>query len=110
LTPEQGDEGWCCQVRAVIRRCRKCRRCNVRKESAGIPLNEWRKKQPATCAQCVLGQQVGQASVRARRRASTGKQDVNNRQARRPRAVHKRRLAVGDTASESDEGDAEGTD
>jgi hypothetical protein len=48
--------------------------------------------------------------VRASRRASTGKQDVNNRQARRTRAAHKRRLAVGDTASESDEGEAEGAD
>jgi hypothetical protein len=48
--------------------------------------------------------------VRASRRASTGKQDVNNRQARRPRAAHKRRLAVGDTVSESDEGEAEGAD
>jgi uncharacterized membrane protein len=60
--------------------------------------------------QCVLEQHVGQASVRASRRASTGKQYVNNHQARRPRAAHKRRLAAGDTASESDEGDAEGAD
>jgi hypothetical protein len=56
------------------------------------------------------GAVVGQESVRASRRASTGKQDVNNRQARRPRAAHKRRLAVGYTASESDEGEAEGAD
>jgi hypothetical protein len=108
-TPEQGDEGWWYQVRSVIR-CRECRQCNVRKESAGFLLNEWRKKQPATCAQCVLEQHVGQASVRASRRASTGKQHVNNRQARRPRAAHKRRLDAGDTASESNEGAAEGAD
>jgi hypothetical protein len=41
---------------------------------------------------------------------STGKQDVNNRRARRPRAAHKRRLAAKDTESESDESAAEGAD
>ena len=51
--PVAGDEGWWYQVRSLIR-CRECRKCNVRKESNGFPLNEWRKKQPATCAQCVL--------------------------------------------------------
>jgi hypothetical protein len=48
--------------------------------------------------------------VCASRRASTGKQDVNNRQARPSRAAHGRRLAARDTASESDEGEAEGAD
>jgi len=56
-------------------------KCNVRKESTGFPTIEWRKYQPATCTQCVLEQHAGQASVRASRRASTGKQDFNNRQA-----------------------------
>ena len=42
---------------------------------------------------------VGQASVRVSRTASTGKQCVNNRRARRPKAAHKRRLAAGDTSS-----------
>jgi hypothetical protein len=106
--PRVKDEGWWYQARSGIR-CRGCQQCNLRKESAGFPLNEWRKKQPATCAQCFLEQHAGQASVRASRRASTGKQDVNNRQARRPRAAHKRRLAAGDTyISESDAGEAEG--
>ena len=72
------DEGWWYQVRSVIR-CRECRQCNVRKESAGFPLNEGRKKQRATCAHCVLEQHAGQASVHASRRASTGKQEDNNR-------------------------------
>ena len=54
-------------------------KCNVRKESTGFPTIEWRKYQPATCTQCVLEQHAGQASVRASRRACTGKQDVNNR-------------------------------
>jgi hypothetical protein len=75
----------------------------------GFPLNEWRKKQPATCAQCVLEQNAGHAPA-ARRRASTGKQDVHHSQARRPRAAHKRRLTSRDTTSESDEGEAEGAD
>ena len=100
-TPEQRNEGWWYQVRSVIR-CRECRKCNVRKESTDFPLNESRKKQPATCAQYVLEQHAGQASLRASRRASTRKQDVNNRQARRPRAAHERRFAARDTASESD--------
>ena len=93
-------------------------KCNVRKESTGFPTIEWRKYQPATCTQCVLEQHAGQASVRASKRASTGKQDVNNRPGRRPRAAHKRRLAARDTTSEaardttseSDEGEAEGAD
>ena len=114
--PEHGDEGLWYQV--VVIGCRECRRCNVRKESIGFPLNEWRKKQPSTCAQCVLEQNAGQAQARARRRASTGKQDVHRSQARRPRAAHKRRLAARDTTSEaardttseSDEGEAEGAD
>ena len=46
----------------------------------------------------------------AQAEASTGKQDVNNRQARRPRAAHGRRIAARDTESESDEGQAEGAD
>ena len=85
-------------------------KCNVRKESTGFPTIEWRKYQPATCTQCVLEQHAGQASVRASKRASTGKQDVNNRPGRRPRAAHKRRLAAKDTASESDESAAGGAD
>ena len=48
--------------------------------------------------------------MRASRRASTGKQDVNNRLARRPRAAHGRRIAAKDTTSESDEGEADGAD
>jgi hypothetical protein len=40
----------------------------------------------------------------------TGKQDVNNRQTRRARAAHKRRLAARDTASELDESESEGAD
>ena len=48
--------------------------------------------------------------MRASKRASTGKQDVNNRPGRRPRAAHKRRLAAKDTASESDESAAGGAD
>jgi len=48
-TTEQEDQGWWYQVRSVIR-CRECRQCNVRKESTGFPLNEWRKRQPAMCA------------------------------------------------------------
>jgi hypothetical protein len=85
-----------------------CRKCNARKESTSFPLNEWREKQPATCAQCVMEQHAGQAAVSASRRASTGKQDVNNRQAWRPRAF--RRNAAKDTTSESDEGEADGAD
>ena len=42
--------------------------------------------------------------------ANKGRQDVNNRQARRPRAAHGRRIAARDTASESDEGEVEGED
>jgi len=97
-------------VRSVIR-CRECQKCNVRKESTGLPPNEWRQKQRAKCARCVLEQHAGQASVHASRRASKGKQDVNNsRQARRPRAAHGQRIAARDTTSESDEGEAEGAD
>jgi hypothetical protein len=79
-TPEQGDEGWWYQVRSGIRcrcrECRECRECNVRKESTGFPPKERRKKQPATCAQCVLEQHAGQASVRASRseHGKTGRQ------------------------------------
>jgi hypothetical protein len=39
-TPEQGVERWWYQVRSVIR-CRGCRKCNVRKERTGFPLNKW---------------------------------------------------------------------
>jgi hypothetical protein len=52
-TQEQGDEGLWYQVGSVIRGM-ECRKCNVRKEITGFPLNERRKtfpgclKQPAT--------------------------------------------------------------
>jgi len=39
-----------------------------------------------------------------------GKQGVNNRQARRPRAAHGQRIAAKDTTSESDEGEADRAD
>ena len=103
---EGSEEPFGTSVGNFIRECRKCSKGKY----FSFPLNDWRKKQPATCAQCVLEQHAGQASVRASRRASTGKQDVNNRQARRPRAAHKRRLAARDTASESTQDEAEGAD
>ena len=72
-TPKQGElEGWWYPVWSVIL-CRECWRCDVRKESTGFPPKEWKKKQPATCVQCVLGQHAGQASASASRRANKGK-------------------------------------
>ena len=75
-----------------------------------LPPKEGKKKQPATCAQCVLEQHAGQASASSSRRANKRKQDVNNRKARRPRGAHGRRIAARDTVCESDEGEAEGAD
>ena len=80
-TPEQGDEGWWYKVRSVMW-WRECRRCVARKESTGFAQKGWNKKQPAPCAEYVIGLNEGPASTSTTRKANGEGKDAHNRKRR----------------------------